>query len=60
MIISLELGTFANLSPLILKLIDDLSLCPLFFIKFLFFRQMIAIQKLGKMFFLLSKKLFPY
>ena len=36
------------------------SLCPLFFIKFLFFHQMIGLQKLWKMFFISSKKLFPF
>ena len=36
------------------------SLCPLFFIKFLFFLQMIALQKLRKMFFISSKKLFSF
>ena len=34
------------------------NLCPLFFIKFLFFPQMIALQKLWKMFFISSKNLF--
>ena len=33
-------------------------MCPLFFIKSLFFHQMIALQKLWKMFFISSKKLF--
>ena len=36
------------------------SLCPLFFIKILFFHQMIAPQKLWKMFFISSKKLFSF
>ena len=35
-------------------------MCPLFFIKFLFFHQMIALQKLWKMFFVSSKKLFSF
>ena len=33
---------------------------PLFFIKFLFFHQMIGLQKLWKMFFISSKKLFLF
>ena len=36
------------------------SLCPLFFIKFLFFQRMRALQKLWKMFFISSKKLSRY
>ena len=36
------------------------SLCPLFFIKFLLFLQMIALQKLEKMFFISSKKFFSF
>ena len=35
-------------------------LCPLFFIKFLFFHQMIALDKLWKMFFISSKKLISF
>ena len=37
-----------------------LSLCLLVFIKFLFLHQMIALQKLWKMFFISSKKLFSF
>ena len=36
------------------------NLCPLFFTKFLFFHQMIALQKLRKMFFISPKKLFSF
>ena len=36
------------------------SLCQLFFIKFLFFREMIGLQKLWKMFFISLKKLFSF
>ena len=36
------------------------SLCLLFFIKFFIFHQMIALQKLWKMFFISSKKLFSF
>ena len=36
-------------------LTNFLSLCPLFFVKFLFFHQTIALQKLWKMFFISSK-----
>ena len=36
------------------------SLCLLFFIKFLFFHKMIALQKLWKMFFISPKKLFSF
>ena len=43
-----------HISPRIFKR----SLCPLFFIKLSFFHQMIAIQKLWKMFVISSKKLF--
>ena len=39
---------------------SSLSLCPLFFINFLFFHQMMALPKLWKMFFVSSKKLFPF
>ena len=35
-------------------------MCPLFFIKFLFFHRMVAHQKLWKMFFISSKKLFLF
>ena len=37
MIISLELGTFANLSPLVLKLIDDLTLVSAIFYQIFIF-----------------------
>ena len=37
-----------------------LKLCPLFFIKFLFFHQMIGLQKLSKMFLISSKNLFSF
>ena len=36
------------------------KLCPLFFIKFLFFHQMVGLQKLWKMCFISSKKLFSF
>ena len=36
------------------------SLCPLFFIKFLFLHQMTALQKLWKVSFISSKKLFSF
>ena len=36
------------------------NLCPLFFIKFLFFHQMIALKNLWKMFFISSKELFSF
>ena len=36
------------------------SLCPLFFIEFLFFYHVIVLQKLWKMFSFLSKKLFSF
>ena len=36
------------------------ALCLLFFITFLFFHQMITLQKLWKMFFISSKKLFSF
>ena len=36
------------------------SLCPLFFIEFLFFYHVIALQKLWKMFSFSSKKLFSF
>ena len=36
------------------------SFCPLFFIIFLFFHQMIALQKLWKMFSISSKNLFSF
>ena len=35
-------------------------MCPIFFIKFLFFDQMIALQKQWKIFFILSKKFFSF
>ena len=35
-------------------------MCPLFFIKFLFFHQMIALPKLWKVLFISSKKLFSF
>ena len=47
-----------NAHELHIKICFFLSLCPLFFIKFLFFHQMIALQKLWTMFLISSKKLF--
>ena len=42
------------------NLYQSYSWCPLFFIKFLFFHQMIARQKLWKVFFISSKRLFSF
>ena len=42
------------------SLIKDLKLVSTNFIKFLFFHQMIALQKLWKLFFISSKKLFSF
>ena len=46
----------------VFKLVEDClqSLCPLFLIKFLFIHQMTALQKLRKVFFISSKKLFSF
>ena len=47
-------------APAYLILQCFVSLCALFFVKFLFFHQMIALLKLWEMFFISPKKLFSF
>ena len=56
------IGSCNNINDWYAKLCvpDIIKTCPLLFIKFLFFHQIITLQKLWKMFFISSKKLFLF
>ena len=56
------IGSCNNVNDRYAKLFvpDIIKTCPILFIKFLFFHQIITLQKLWKMFFISSKKLFLF